>query len=62
MTAEERLRRREQEIELYKAILDVLAKLPPGSIVADALATDEVRLIRRKWELKYGRKAPADTR
>jgi len=28
-------------------------------VVADALATDEVKRIRRKWELKYGRRAPA---
>ena len=49
---------RRQEVEFYEAILLVLAAMPRGSTVADAIASQAGQRARRKWALKYGREAP----
>ena len=49
---------RRQETEFYEAITAVLAALPKGSTVAEALATQKGQRIRTKWMLKYGRQPP----
>jgi hypothetical protein len=49
---------RRQEAEFYQAVTALLAGLPRGTTVQDALATVEGQRIRTKWMLKYGRRAP----
>ena len=49
---------RAQETEFYEALTAVLAKLPPGATVDDALRSPAGERARRKWMLKYGREAP----
>ena len=49
---------RAQETEFYEALTAVLAKLPPGSTIGDALRSPAGARARRKWMLKYGREAP----
>jgi hypothetical protein len=49
---------REQETEFYETLTAVLANLPPGSTVDDALRSPAGERARRKWMLKYGREAP----
>jgi hypothetical protein len=49
---------RAQETEFYEALTAVLAKLPPGTNVDDALRSPAGERARRKWMLKYGRDAP----
>ena len=49
---------REQETEFYQALTAVLAKLPPGTTIDDALRSPAGERARRKWMLKYGREAP----
>ena len=54
----ERTELRRQEVEFYEAIMAVLAAMPPGSSVSDALASEAGQRAFRKWTLKYGREAP----
>ena len=49
---------RRQEMEFYQAIMAVLAAMPRGSTVSDAIASEPGRRARAKWALKYGREAP----
>ena len=49
---------RAQETEFYQALTAVLAKLPPGTTIDDALRSPAGERARRKWMLKYGREAP----
>ena len=49
---------RRQETEFYEAVLAVLAAMPPGRTVSDAIASEAGQRARRKWTLKYGREAP----
>jgi hypothetical protein len=49
---------RRQETEFYEALLVVLAAMPRGSTLSDALASEAGQRARRKWTLKYGRQAP----
>ena len=49
---------RRQEMEFYQAIMAVLAAMPHGSTVSDALASEAGQRARSKWMLKYGREAP----
>jgi len=49
---------REQETEFYETLIAVLANLPPGSTVDDALRSPAGERARQKWTLKYGREAP----
>ena len=49
---------RRQEVKFYEAILAVLAAMPPGSTVADALASEAGQRARTQWTRKYGREAP----
>ena len=49
---------RGQEAEFYEALAAILADLPPGTTVDDALASPRGARARRKWMLKYGREAP----
>jgi len=49
---------RAQEAEFYEALTGVLASLPPGTTVEDALRSEAGVRTRRKWMLKYGREAP----
>jgi hypothetical protein len=49
---------RAQETEFYEALTAVLAKLPSGTTVDDALRSPAGERARRKWMLKYGREAP----
>ena len=49
---------RAQEAEFYEALTGVLASLPPGTTVEDALRSPVGVRMRRKWTLKYGREAP----
>ena len=45
-------------MEFYQAIMAVLAAMPPGSTVADAITSETGQRARSKWTLKYGREAP----
>ena len=56
--ADSTLMLRDQEAEFYQAVLLLLTRMPPGSTVEQALASDEGRRIRQKWTLKYGRQPP----
>jgi hypothetical protein len=49
---------RAQETEFYQALTAVLANLPPGATIDDALRSPAGERARRKWMLKYGREAP----
>ena len=49
---------RRQETEFYEAIMAVLAAMPRGSTVEDAIASEAGQRARRKWSLKYGREPP----
>ena len=49
---------RAQETEFYQALTAVLANLPPGTTIDDALRSPAGERARRKWMLKYGREAP----
>ena len=49
---------RAQEAEFYEALTAVLAKLPPGTTIEEALRSPVSARARRKWMLKYGREAP----
>jgi hypothetical protein len=49
---------RAQETEFYETLVAVLADLPPGSTIDDALRSPAGERARRKWMLKYGREAP----
>ena len=49
---------RRQEMEFYEAIMAVLAAMPRGNTVADAIASEAGQRARHKWTLKYGREAP----
>ena len=49
---------RRQEMEFYEAIVAVLAAMPRGSTVSDAIASEAGQRARTKWTLKYGRRAP----
>ena len=49
---------RRQESEFYQAIIAVLAAMPRGSTVEDAIASEAGQRARTKWALKYGREAP----
>ena len=49
---------RAQEAEFYEALTAVLANLPPGTTIDDALRSSAGARARRKWMLKYGREAP----
>jgi len=51
-------RLRDQEAEFYQAVLLLMSRMPAGTSVEQALATDEGRRIRQKWALKYGRQLP----
>ena len=44
-----------QEMEFYEAIMPVLAAMPRGSSVSDAIASEAGQRAHRKWTLKYGR-------
>ena len=47
-----------QEMEFYEGMMEVLAAMPPGSTVEDAIASEAGQRARTKWTLKYGRQAP----
>ena len=49
---------RAQEAEFYEALTGVLASLPRGATITDALRSPAGARARRKWMLKYGREAP----
>lgn len=49
---------RRQEMEFYEAMVTVLAAMPSGSTLSDALACEAGQRVRRKWTLKYGRESP----
>ena len=49
---------RRQEMDFYQALIAVLAAMPRGTTVADALASDAGQRARTKWMLKYGRQPP----
>jgi hypothetical protein len=49
---------RDQEAAFYQAVLLLLARMPPGTTVEQALASDEGWRVRQKWTLKYGRQPP----
>ena len=49
---------RAQEAEFYETLTGVLASLPPGTTIDDALRSPAGERARRKWMLKYGREAP----
>ena len=49
---------REQEAEFYQALLLLTNRMPAGTTVEHALASDEGRRMRQKWALKYGRPPP----
>ena len=49
---------RRQETEFYEALTALLATLPRGTSVADALASPEGQRISTRWMLKYGRQPP----
>ena len=47
-----------QEKEFYEALTALLASMPRGTTVPDALATDAGQRIWMKWRLKYRRQPP----
>ncbi len=47
-----------QEMEFYEALVAVLAAMPNGTTVSDALASDAGQRARTKWMLKFGRQPP----
>ena len=49
---------RRQEMEFYQAIMALLAAMPPGNTVSDAIGSEAGQRARHKWTLKYGREAP----
>jgi hypothetical protein len=49
---------REQEAEFYQALILLISRMPPGTTVEHALASDEGWRIRQKWALKFGRQPP----
>ena len=49
---------RRQEMEFYEALVAVLAAMPQGSTVSDAITSQAGQRARAKWQLKYGREAP----
>lgn len=49
---------RRQETEFYEAFMAVLAAMPRGTTVPEALASDRGHRIRMKWMLKFGRRPP----
>jgi hypothetical protein len=49
---------RRQEAEFYEGLMVVLAAMPRGTTVPEALASDAGQRVRRKWMLKYGRQPP----
>ncbi len=49
---------REQEAEFYEAVIALLASMPTGTTVLEALETETGQRIRRKWSLKHGRQPP----
>lgn len=49
---------RQEEVEFYEAVTALLAEMPRGTPVADALASPAGQRIRTKWMLKYGRRPP----
>ena len=49
---------RRQEMEFYEAMVAVLAEMPRGSTISDAIASEAGGRARTKWTLKYGRPAP----
>jgi hypothetical protein len=49
---------RVQEAEFYEWVMALLATMPAGTTVAEALATPEGQRVRQKWALKYGRQPP----
>ena len=49
---------RRQEAEFYLALMAVLAAMPRGTTVEQALASDAGQRVRTKWMLKYGRQPP----
>ena len=49
---------REQEAEFYQALILLVRRMPPGTTIEHALASDEGWRIRQKWALKYGRQPP----
>ena len=48
----------EQDTEFYEAVTAVLAGMPPGSTVQEALRSPVGERARQKWVLKYGRQPP----
>jgi hypothetical protein len=53
---EDELRR--QDVELYQGLTVLLADMPAGTTLDEALRSPKGHRVRRKWELKYGRDAP----
>ena len=49
---------RRQEGEFYQALMAVLAAMPRGTTVEEALASDAGERVRTKFMLKYGRQPP----
>ena len=49
---------REQEAEFYQDVVAVLADMPFGTPVPEALASEAGQRVRLKWSLKYGRRPP----
>ena len=49
---------RRQEAEFYQALMAVLAAMPRGTTLEEALASDAGQRVRMKWMLKYGRQPP----
>jgi hypothetical protein len=49
---------RKQESEFYELVMAVMARMPAGTTVAEALETPEGERVRRKWSFKYGRQPP----
>ena len=49
---------RRQEMEFYEAVIAVLAAMPSGTTVSEALASDAGQRARSKWKLKFGRRPP----
>jgi hypothetical protein len=49
---------RRQEAEFYEALTALLAAMPPGTTVPEALASKAGQRLRTKWMLKWGRQAP----
>ena len=47
-----------EEAEFYEQVMRVLASLPPGTTVAEALDTPQGQRVRTKWMFNYGRQPP----